>query len=398
MVNIHTFLIHPYLDRTEAYLHKHDHNLDKIKRERIISEIIKDLGYACKHCLLSFKIEIKQIDNTTFLFPIDNPEKKDKLTCSSGTLLADIEREKPDLVIFKGMGYLLNRWLILNSRHKFRFAFIVGGGTKDIWAPYADYILAETQQQIDDNFQEQQRQGRVAILPKLNLPQSFQLSTKKDFDVINVGGFTANKNQKALIPLARDFRMAMIGDGELFSSVKEMAKPYIDNVYMPGNLSKDQIPLLIARSRLMVHPAHHEGLPRVVMESFACGVPVIASKRAMPNAFKHDVYGLLVEPDEIIPAAKELLADDARLRQMGKNAYKYAMNNCTEEAVFKVIQHMFDKVFSEPPVFKRNKYDLFKLRIQSAGILGLSNIKRVARAVGLNKIKENYYQNSEIQK
>ncbi len=358
---------------------------DRIYRERQMVLYTKSLGMKCELIFLSYHPEIMQQDNDvqSWILPAVNPYKHDNTSHISKALLSKIEQDKPDLVIFKGLGFLFSRWLIPRCKHKFRFAFISAGGSKDILAPFADYILAETQQQIDDNFQEQQRQGRVAILPKLNLPGSFQTSSEKEFDVINVGNFIAVKNQEALIPLARDFRVAMIGDGELFSRVRDKAELYKDNIYMPGNLPREQIPSLIARSRLMVHPAHHEGLARVVMEAFACGVPVVASKRAMPNAFEHGVHGLLVEPEEIVPAARELLSDEARLQKMGKNAYQYAKENCSEEAVYKVTKKMYDKVFSEPPAFDHTLKNHTSIKLQSAYISGIKKIKRFGRYLGM---------------
>lgn len=377
------FFVFPHLEPPPFDILRHE----RINRELYLVKESRALGIACELLRLHYNRAINRVadDIGSILFPVDNPQTGDKFNYLSTSLLERIEKEKPDLVVYKGMGYRLNRFLVQKSKHRFRFAFIAGGGTRDILAPYADFILAETHQQIADNFKQQQEQGRVAILPKLNLPDSLKTCKSKKFDIINIGGFNENKNQGSLTPLAKDFRVAMIGDGPLLPRVQQAIHPFSENVYMPGNLPREEIPSLIAQSRLMVHPAHREGLARVVMESFACGVPVVASRRAMPNAFEHGVHGLLVEPEDIVPAARELLANEARLHEMGIRAYQYAKENCSEEAVLKVIQRMYDKIFSEPPVFGRNKYDLPKLIIQSAGILALSSIKRTVSAVGLKK-------------
>lgn len=378
------FYILPYLSQPPFETIRYE----RIYRERQIILHTRKLKCKCDLLLPTFSLKATTLsdDCDSFLYPVDNPKTGDKFSYVSTRLLERIEKEKPDLVVFKGMGYRLSRWLVLNCKHKFRFAFMTAGGTKDILAPYADYILAETQQQIDENFQEQQTQGRVDILPKLNLPGSFQASEDKDYDIINVGGFTKNKNQESLIPLAKTYKVAMIGDGLLFDQIKNMIQPYKENVYMPGNLPREEIPSLIARSRLMVHSAHHEGLARVVMESFACGVPVVASRRAMPNAFEHGVHGLLVEPDEIIPAARKLLADEDALQKMGRNAYEYAKENCTEEAVFRVVQKMYDRVFNEPPFWESKTLDLKKIKTQSFQLNMLYWIKVFGKHLGIKKV------------
>lgn len=361
---------------------------ERINREQYVVKVTRCSGDSCELIRLTYGQNVFQENCgvNSWLYPVDNPDPSYKFYHISIPLLNKIEKEKPDLIVFKGMGYRLSRWLVVNCKHKFQFAFIAAGGTKDILAPYADYILAETHQQMEENFQKHQRQGRAAILPKLNMPDSFQTSESKDFDIINVGNFNELKNQETLIPLARDFSIAMVGDGPLFKKVHEAIQPFSYNVYMPGNIPREKVSPLVARSRLMVHPAHHEGLARVVMEAFACGVPVVASRRAMPNAFEHGVHGLLVGPDEIVPAARELLADDARLQEMGRNAYQYAKENCTEEAVFEVIQGMYDRVFSErfPKYF--DNYLIAKSRMITAEIQG--HLKCIGKRAGLVRLKD----------
>jgi len=317
---------------------------------------------------------------------VDQPESTGKFGHTAKPLLAEIERRKPELVVFKGLGYKLSRWLLLHSRHKFRFAVIVAGGTQDPLTPFADYVLAETEAQIHKNFLVQQAAGRVAILPKLNLPGTIPLSVPKEFDIVNVGTFNQNKNQQALLPLAAEYRLALAGDGECWNAVKEMAAPYGEAVFMPGNLPRDQVGPLIARSRLMVHAAQYEGLARVVMEAFAAGVPVVASRRAMPGAFEHGVQGLLVEPDELLGAARELLEDRERLEAMGRAALEFANSHCTEEAVFAEVRKMYDTVFRTPPMFTGSWDQILRIHWRTAETTVRTLLRSWARALGIKRL------------
>ena len=46
-------------------------------------------------------------------------------------------------------------------------------------------------------------------------------------------------------------------------------------------------------------PSHHEGVPNVILESFACGLPVVASRvGGIPEVLKHDFLGSLAEPGD----------------------------------------------------------------------------------------------------
>jgi glycosyltransferase involved in cell wall biosynthesis len=164
-----------------------------------------------------------------------------------------------------------------------------------------------------------------------------------------------------LIPLAGEYRIALIGAGPRWEIVKKLAEPYGDRVYMPGNLSRDAALAIITKSRLMVHPAHSEGLARVVIEAFSCGVPVIASRKAMPNAFEHGVQGLLVDPENLLLAAKGLLNEQNRLQKMGKAAKGYFNSTCNEDLTKTIIEKMYSRSFSDRDA--RNINSRYKIHI-----------------------------------
>lgn len=84
----------------------------------------------------------------------------------------------------------------------------------------------------------------------------------------------------------------------------------------------------------------------------------------MPQAIEHGVHGLLVDPEQIIPAARELLNDGNRLKKMGENARRYAEEHCTPEAIFCEVVKMINTVFSTPPVCRRIKRSLLYLKIK----------------------------------
>ena len=175
-------------------------------------------------------IQKRNDDIGTWLFFIDNSFKKNHENYVSTPLLERLKEEIPDLVIFRGLGFRLPNWLLLKSSQKFRFAFIVGGETNDILGPYADYILTETQHQLHDCFPMKYHQSRVSILPKFLSKQALQNNQKKTFDIINVGYFIPLKNQQNLLPLAQDYKIAIVGDGNLYPKIKVEAEPFGDNI------------------------------------------------------------------------------------------------------------------------------------------------------------------------
>ncbi len=78
-----------------------------------------------------------------------------------------------------------------------------------------------------------------------------------------------------------------------------------DSVTMIGAVPPAQIAAQMGQADALIVPSFAEGLPVVIMEAMAAGLPVIASGIAgVPELVEHDVTGLLVAP-----ARPDLLAD-----------------------------------------------------------------------------------------
>ena len=90
------------------------------------------------------------------------------------------------------------------------------------------------------------------------------------------------------------------------------------------------VPALLASSRMLVFPSYYrEGLPRVVIEAAACGIPAVAADvPGSRDAIVHGVSGLLVPPRDhagLVTAICTLLEDDDRCRAMGRAARDRAL-------------------------------------------------------------------------
>lgn len=364
-------------------------DFEQLRRERINRELAlvgrtKSLGGECHLCSLSFEKALPQGDDSaaTLRFPVASEGSKDRFSYVSPHLLRFVEEKHPDVVIFKGVGYRLARYLVTRARVPFRVVFIAAGGIQDPLLPYVDYVFAETPAQIKFLGRYLPNE-RISILPKLNPSAHFPTDQDKAYEVVNVGTFNQNKNQAALLPLADRYCLALVGDGECWESVRNRSASSPCPVFMPGNLPRERVGEVIAQSRLMVHAAKYEGLPRVVMEAFAAGVPVVASRRAMPGAFEHGVQGLLVEPEELLDAARSLLEDPARLAAMGLAARAYAESRCSEQAVFAEVERMYALVMEHPPRYGGHWWQKARIFARAARMRALSRGRELAVAFGV---------------
>ena len=93
-------------------------------------------------------------------------------------------------------------------------------------------------------------------------------------------------------------------------------------VFMPGYIPEEDIPMLYRGSDLFVFPSFYEGFGIPLLQAMACGVPILAARAgAIPEVVRN--AAILVEPSDIGMMAEEMervLKDPAlrmRLRGMG---------------------------------------------------------------------------------
>ena len=356
-------------------------------RERLLTAKARELGFESRLYLLTNGRQIRRIEDDceAWAFPVDRRSRRAHKHHTSIGLLERNNSDKPDLVVFKGMGYRLSTWLVAHSQRMFRFAFIVGGTARDALEPLAGYVLAENEQQMSQYFRRRISDGSAAVLPKTLFPSDFRDCGQKRYDIVSVGSVIERKNHRELVPFFRDYRVAIIGDGPLLGDLRERAADCEDRVYMPGNLSRSEVLDVIAHSRLMVHPATAEGVPRVFGESFACGVPVIALRSVIRGGFLEGVHGCLVAKKELIPRVRELLSDPQGLAEMGRKAREWARSHLGSEAAVQVAQLMYQRIFSEAPG-SMNAVG-WRLRVRSRQVYWclFKEPRRVAKSLGLRK-------------
>ncbi|MBN1779887.1 glycosyltransferase [bacterium] len=112
-----------------------------------------------------------------------------------------------------------------------------------------------------------------------------------------------------------------IGDGPLHLRLEKQAAGLnvADRVHFLG--FRDNVNVLLNNLDLFVLPSLYEGLPNVVLEAMACGLPVVATAvDGTPEAVIHEQTGLLVppcEPDPLARAVISLLGNRGRMQRMG---------------------------------------------------------------------------------
>ncbi|MGA3264088.1 MAG: glycosyltransferase, partial [Terracidiphilus sp.] len=109
-------------------------------------------------------------------------------------------------------------------------------------------------------------------------------------------------------------------DGPDESSLREQAAhiQISDGVVFEGAVNQDHIRTHYAAADLFCLPSFAEGLPVVLMEAMAMGIPCIATHiTGIPELIRNGIDGLLVAPSDLeaLVEALEKMMDDAALRQ-----------------------------------------------------------------------------------
>lgn len=167
-----------------------------------------------------------------------------------------------------------------------------------------------------------------------------------------VGRLTAEKGVMTFIEAISiiskkmtNFNFAIIGSGPLSEKIKkEIIKNNLSgNVTLFGWVPHQELFDHFKKMRLFVLPSLTEGLPNVVLEAIANGVPVLVNPvGALPDIIKdYDNGFLLKSTDPKILAAKiiELLGNPQLLQAVSNNAYDFLKNEFNK---VKTIEHWME--------------------------------------------------------
>lgn len=122
--------------------------------------------------------------------------------------------------------------------------------------------------------------------------------------------------------------LKIAGDGPLRSFVEEQVRT-LPHVEYLGRCEPRSVIELLKRAQFLVFPSEwYEGLPMIVVESFACGTPVIASKLgSMVELIEDGVNGRLFEA-----GSAESLISHARLMFRTSPAMRVSARACYEHS------------------------------------------------------------------
>jgi glycosyltransferase involved in cell wall biosynthesis len=180
-----------------------------------------------------------------------------------------------------------------------------------------------------------------------------RMATKKGFQVLV---------EQAPALLARHPRLHLVlaGGGDLEPVLRQRTAALAERVHFPGSVQRDALPALYRAADLFVLPAVHDprgnvdGLPNVILEAMASGLPVVSTAiSGIPLAITDGVEGRLVPEGDggaLRAAIEELAADPAARRSMGAAARRKASLELSWDRVAALYEAAYrEAAGAEPP-------------------------------------------------
>lgn len=151
------------------------------------------------------------------------------------------------------------------------------------------------------------------------------------------------EREKGLRELAEAFLMVrkthpeawlvVVGDGAYGSKLEAwvQSEDLASRVFLVGARPHDEVPQWLRAADVFVLASHNEGLPNVVLEAMACGLPVVATDvGGTSEAVSHGRTGLLVPAGDVqrlAQALDRLLGDAEERERMGQAGRRVAVTD-----------------------------------------------------------------------
>jgi len=170
--------------------------------------------------------------------------------------------------------------------------------------------------------------------------------------VVHVASLTPEKDHATLLSAwARvatdvpDAHLLLVGDGPLRSKIERRIAELPDPAGVQVLGAVPAVAGLLPGADLLVLPSRIEGLPGVVLEAAAHGVPVVATRvGSVADAVVDGATGLLVDPGDaagLAAALTGLLRDPGRRRALGAAARRHAERHYALEGVVTAFEALY---------------------------------------------------------
>lgn len=145
--------------------------------------------------------------------------------------------------------------------------------------------------------------------------------------------------------------LLLVGDGELRGELESRAQTLGLSSVVTFTGIRDDVPDILAALDIFVLPSRWEGLPLVVLEAMAAGLPVVATAvGGTPEVVVDGVTGLLVPPRDpaaLAQAITRLLRNPDLRRKMGRAGRERVTEHFSVEQMVRKTESLYEQLLVE---------------------------------------------------
>jgi len=191
---------------------------------------------------------------------------------------------------------------------------------------------------------------KIVYLPNFVDIEEFKPQYEWEEDsIVYMGRLSYEKGVVTLIDAVKGIpiKLKIIGDGPLRETLISKAEgENIDNVEFLGYKTSNELKKLVKKSMFTVLPSEcYENSPRVVLESFALGKPVIGARiGGIPELVMDEETGLTFEAGDRKDLKEKimfLINSPNRIIEMGKNARKFAVEKFNSDRYYSKLMQIY---------------------------------------------------------
>lgn len=201
--------------------------------------------------------------------------------------------------------------------------------------------------------------GIYTVVPNVVDTQLFQIFGEKQnikFQFIHIS--TLKEEQKNISGIIRtvaklslqrsDFELHIVHENENALEAKSLSKKFKildEKIFFEGPKSTSGVAEILSKSDCLLLFSNYENLPCVIVESMACGIPVISTNVGGISEHVNASNGILIEPkdeEKLLNEMNEMMEKSKKYSAV--KIRKYAIENFSYEAVGKKFQEIYQQI------------------------------------------------------
>jgi glycosyltransferase involved in cell wall biosynthesis len=196
---------------------------------------------------------------------------------------------------------------------------------------------------------------KIIVKPNFQYPDIPQQETNGD-SALFVGRFSQEKGVRFLTQawrLLKDIPIRLAGAGPLLDEITRLIDIHeIPHLDLLGWRSHEEVLNLIRGARFLIVPSLcFEGFPLIMIEAFACGVPVIASRLgAMSEIVDDHSTGLLFTAGDELDLAEKVRwawTHPEQMVKMGKEARREYEKKYTAKRNYEILMDIYERALRD---------------------------------------------------